>query len=336
MQPMELQRFIATRQARWDRLESLLRVAESSPPAELGRVRLLTLLHLYRIACSDLNQARAFTANAALLRRLNDLTGRGYRFLYRERPRGVSLAAVGRFFRWQVPAVFQQERRAVAAAAAALLIGATIGFSAVLMDPAYARDLVPAQFFADSPAARVHHIETSPERIASLQEAASFSADLYTNNIRVSFLAFALGALTLAGGVIYLIWTGSWLGAIAASYLLDEVGLFFFAWVGPHGALELPAIVFAGAAGLVAGHALLLPGELTRGSALRQAWPAVWTMMLATAAFLVLAGGIEGSFSQLSAQTVPYALKVGVALVLLGLLLAYLFWMRQRPRTGHP
>jgi uncharacterized membrane protein SpoIIM required for sporulation len=70
------------------------------------------------------------------------------------------------------------------------------------------------------------------------------------------------------------------LGAVAGLYLLDGVQLFFLAWVGPHGALELPAIVFAGAAGLVAGHALWLPGRLSRGAALRRALPSLWAMLL--------------------------------------------------------
>ena len=63
------------------------------------------------------------------------------------------------------------------------------------------------------------------------------------------------------------------LGAVAAQYVMDGVSTFFFAWVGPHGALELPAIVFSGAAGIRAGRALLLPGNLSVATSLRQAFP---------------------------------------------------------------
>ena len=95
------------------------------------------------------------------------------------------------------------------------------------------------------------------------------------------------------------------LGAVAAMYMLDGVPLFFFAWVGPHGALELPSIVFGGAGGLIAGRALLMPGDLSRAASLRRVLPAVWRIMIGTALTLVLAGLIEGSFSQFSAKTIP-------------------------------
>ena len=115
---------------------------------------------------------------------------------------------------------------------------------------------------------------------------------------------------------------------MAASYVVDGVALFFAAWVGPHGALELPAIVFAGAAGLRLGRALLLPGDLSTGASLRQALPSVTRMLLTTALVLVVAGLVEGSFSQMSAKTIPYALKIAIAVVLFAMLFAWLFLRR--------
>jgi hypothetical protein len=50
--------------------------------------------------------------------------------------------------------------------------------------------------------------------------------------------------------------------------------------------------------------------------------------MIATAMTLVFAGLIEGSFSQFTANTFPYALKIGVAVVLFAILMLYLFARR--------
>src|SRR4029078_3299602 len=127
----------------------------------------------------------------------------------------------------------------------------------------------------------------------------------YPHNIQVAFLAFALGALTFAGGLLLLFYNGVILGAVDGMYYLDGVSTFFFAWVGPHGSLEIPAIVFGGAAGLCAGRALLAPGSVTSAAALRASFPSVWRMMLATGLVLVLAGLIEGSFSQFSRRIFP-------------------------------
>lgn len=326
---MDVERFIEERQDRWRRLEELLARVERSPERELGPEGMRELLRLYRLTSSDLNQARSLTADPELLDRLNALAGRGYRFIYRRRRGGGLRGSLARFLGMEVPEAFRREAAAVAIAAAAFLLGALYGAIAVAARPDMAEDLIPQDFFTQSPRERVEAIEREDERIRTVEDAALFGAQLYTHNIRVSFLAFSLGALSLVGGIWVLFSNGALLGAVATTYVLDGVSLFFFSWVGPHGALELPAIVFAGAAGLVAGRALLLPGELSRAAALRRAFPRVWRMMAGVMLSLVLAGLIEGSFSQFSAKTVPYSLKVGVALVLHVALLAFLFLPRR-------
>ncbi len=333
--PMDIDRFVEERRDRWRRLEEVLERAEKLSERDLGPEGMRELLRLYRLTSSDLNQARSLTADPELLERLNSLAGRGYRFVYRSRRAGGlagvtgALRRFGRFLAVDVPEAYRQEAWSVGAAAGAMLLGALFGFIAVMMQPASAEDLIPGEFFTQSPKERVEEIEEKEERIATVDDAALFGAQLYTHNIRVSFLAFSLGALTMVFGVWILFFNGSLLGAVAATYLMDGVSVFFLAWVGPHGALELPSIVFAGAAGLVAGRALFFPGDLSRASSVRRAFPRVWRMMVGVMLFLVVAGLIEGSFSQFSAKTVPYSLKIAVAAVLHVALLAYLFVPRR-------
>ena len=326
---MDVDRFVEERKDRWRRLEEVLGRAEDSTEQELGPEGMRELLRLYRLVSSDLNQARSLTADPELLERLNALAGRGYRFIYRSRREGGTLGRLRRFLGVEVPDAYRQEAWSVATAAAALLLGALFGVLAVLANPTAAEELIDPMFFTQSPRERVEEIEKQEERISTLDDAALFGAQLYTHNIKVSFLAFSLAALTLAGGVWILFTNGVLLGAVATTYLLDGVSVFFFAWVGPHGALELPSIAFAGAAGLVAGRALFFPGDLSRAAALRRAMPRVWRMMVGVMLFLVVAGLIEGSFSQFSAKTVPYSLKIAVAAILHVALLAYLFVPRQ-------
>ncbi|MBI2932716.1 MAG: stage II sporulation protein M [Planctomycetes bacterium] len=322
---MDIESFVRERRPRWGRLEQLLDEAERVPDRSFDPNKIQELVRSYRQACSDLNHARSLTADPVLLERLNLLTGRGYRYVYRNtRRQGLREALIALFFR-EIPQTFRQESLRVGVAAGAMVLGAVFGFVTVLVNPHHARDLIPAVFFAESPKQRVERIEKGEERITGVEEAASFSTMLFTHNIKVSFLAFSLGALTLVGGAWILFYNGVLLGAVAAQYFQDGVGTFFVAWVGPHGALELPAIIFSGAAGLRAGQALLMPGHRSIASSLRQALPRVRPMLLGTAAILVLAGLIEGSFSQFSAKTIPYSFKIAVAAALFILLLAYLF-----------
>ncbi len=322
---LDVERFVAERRARWEELEKLLSEAESLPEKYLGIERVERLVRLYRQVSSDLNQARSATANPLILSRLNQLAGSAYRFVYRggssNRPKG----ALARFAFFEVPATFRREHAVVLAAALSLLLGALFGAGAVLIAPEKGERLIPRAFFTESPRQRVDRIEKGEERIDGVGDAAAFGASLYTHNIEVSFLAFSLGALTIVGGVLLLFYNGVILGAVAATYLMDGVSVFFLAWVGPHGALEIPAIVFCGAAGLKLGRALLLPGDVVRGASAKLAFPAVFRMISASAAILVVAGLIEGSFSQLSTKVFPYSLKIGVAALLLAGLLFWLF-----------
>lgn len=329
---MELDAFIRERRARWDRYEHLLDEVERSPEHSLDPKKIQELVGLYRRACSDLNHARSITAQPMLLDRLNQLTGRGYRFVYRDARRITLREAISNLFLREVPATFRKERAVVGAAAAAMLLGALFGYAAVLSNPNLVQDLVPGMFQTESAKERVAQLEKNDERINTVEAAAAFGAYLMSHNIQVSFLCFSLGALTILGGYSILFYNGVILGAIAAQYVQDGVATFFVAWVGPHGALELPAIIFSGAAGIKAGRALLLPGNLSVASSLRKAFPDLRRMLLGTAGILVLAGLIEGSFSQFTSKTFPYGVKIGVAVSLFVLLLCYLFLARRSSR----
>jgi uncharacterized membrane protein SpoIIM required for sporulation len=322
---MNIDRFLSDRRPVWDALDALLARAED---VELSRAEMQELVGLYRRACSDLNRARTQTANPEILGHLNQHTGRAYRFIYRAGHETQPWPAFVKLLTREIPSAFRRERVAILVAAGAFLLGTLFGSAAILVDPANGERLVPPMFFTESPKERVEKIERGDERIATVEDALLFGASLYTHNIRVAFLAFALGALTIVLGVGILFYNGVLLGAVATLYILDDVSLFFFAWVGPHGALELPAIVFGGAAGLIVGRALLMPGSLSRGASLRRVLPSVWRIIIGVALTLICAGIIEGSFSQFSAKTIPYALKISVAALLFLGLTAYLFLRR--------
>jgi uncharacterized membrane protein SpoIIM required for sporulation len=325
---MDLDTFVRERRPRWDRFERLLDDTEAAGEQALDPKTLQELVRLYRQTCSDLNHARSITAQPLLLERLNRLAGRGYRFVYRDTRRVTLWEAIRRLFLFEIPSTFREQRGLVGSAALAMILGALFGFAAVVSNPALTHDLIPQAFDTESARQRVQELEKNDERINSVEAASLFSAYLMSHNIEVSFLCFSLGAFTILGGYGILFYNGVILGAVAAQYLMDGVVTFFVAWVGPHGALELPAIVFSGAAGILAGRALLLPGNLSVSSSLRKAFPDLRRMLLGTAAILVFAGMIEGSFSQFTRKTFPYELKIGVAAILFVGLISYLFVRR--------
>lgn len=322
---MNIDTFIARRQERWQNLERLVDENEGVREADIPLPRIQEMVRLYRQVCSDLNQARSYTANPELLDRLNRVTGRAYRFIYRggrpERFRKVAKRLVLN----EIPATFRREQRVIIFALAAMMAGVVVGIVALISNPDNGRRLIPPEFYVENVKQRVEQVERDEERIDAIDKAAAFGAYLYTHNIQVALLAFSLGALTIVGGYWLLFINGLTLGAVATSYALAGVSGFFFAWVGPHGALELPAIMFGSAAGIRLGEAFWMPGRMSRGTSLRAAFPSVWRMLIATALTLIFAGIVEGSFSQFSSKTFPAPLKIAVAVLLLLSLVGYLF-----------
>jgi uncharacterized membrane protein SpoIIM required for sporulation len=110
-----------------------------------------------------------------------------------------------------------------------------------------------------------------------------------------------------------LAYNGIMVGALAGLTIQSGNFSVFVRYVAPHGILELSCFAVAGAAGLRLGMALIDPGRLPRGEALRrQARPAV-VIVIGAALCLVVAGLTEG-FVTPHALPVPAAVAVGVGL----------------------
>ena len=117
---------------------------------------------------------------------------------------------------------------------------------------------------------------------------------IMSNNIWVSTMTFAGG---ITGGVLTvyaLAMNGIDLGAVLGLYQSKGILSLILRFVAPHGVLELSAITFSGAAGLLIASAFLLPGVMTRREALIVRGRRAIRLLAATVLMLVVAGSIEG------------------------------------------
>ncbi|QIL90905.1 stage II sporulation protein M [Microbulbifer sp. SH-1] len=131
------------------------------------------------------------------------------------------------------------------------------------------------------------------------------------NNIGIAFQMFASGILFGLGSIFFLLFNGVFLGAIFGH--ITRVGFVstFYPFVIGHGAFELTAIVFAGAAGLRLGHALVSPGNLSRRHALREAGHDAMKIMYGTFLMLVIAAFLEAFWSSSTEVSIAVKLAVG-------------------------
>jgi uncharacterized membrane protein SpoIIM required for sporulation len=126
-----------------------------------------------------------------------------------------------------------------------------------------------------------------------------------TNNVQVSFVAFALG-MTFGLGTLYiLVQNGFILGVTLA--LVRHLGSTtnFLGFVSSHGLIEMSAILIAAAAGMSMGLALVAPGAHRRLDALKLAAREAATLVIGAATLLLLAAFFEAfvSPSALSVRT---------------------------------
>jgi uncharacterized membrane protein SpoIIM required for sporulation len=110
------------------------------------------------------------------------------------------------------------------------------------------------------------------------------------------------------------VFIGAFTGHIVDAGLAEQ----FFSFTAGHSSFELLAICFSGAAGLKLGYALIAPGRLTRGAALRAAAAEAIPLMIGVAGMLFIAAAIEAFWSPrtLVVPLVKYSIGVSLWVVL--------------------
>ncbi|HXE73262.1 MAG TPA: stage II sporulation protein M, partial [Candidatus Nitrosotenuis sp.] len=169
------------------------------------------------------------------------------------------------------------------------------GAAAVEIDPSSADLLLGPHWRTGLEEVARRHMDGQDWLPAPLRPAAS--AEIMVNNVQVSFLAFASGVLLCLGSLYVMGFNGILMGAVAGIVHRHGVDLPFWGFVAPHGAIELPAIMIAGGAGMVMGWSLLRPGRLLRREALRLAARRAVVLLMGVVVMLALAGVIEGFLS---------------------------------------
>jgi uncharacterized membrane protein SpoIIM required for sporulation len=300
---VNLDRFLSRRSESWQELETLVRRARRKAE-RLGPHGALRLGALYRETAADLALARrAFPADP-VVDRLEQLVSRARGLVYGAPTRRRSVL---RFFTrdyWQ----FVAEKPVALLAAFALLFGPA-GLSAgwALDNAGAASGLVPAELRPATQSER-------PWRDLTPGEQAAFTNAVFTNNIQVTFVAFAGGVtLGLLTGAI-LIFNGIVLGAVGGLMIGAGNWRGFLELVTGHGILELSCILVAGAAGLRLGWAIVAPGYRTRRQAAELEARKAVAIALGTAPWLIAAGIVEGNRARLAEAGLGVDLTVGVAI----------------------
>ena len=289
--------WLKKRQPYWARLESLLALVKKDGLHALGRSELRELGLLYRQTATDLSAVRGDPHSVQQARYLNQLLGRAHNALYSGQKKTVR--GVVEFYIHEYPSIFRRFLPYTLAATAIFAVGAIAGSLVTLANPDFMRE-----FLGPAMVQTIEKHEMWTHSVVSMKPQAS--SMIMTNNLSVSFMAFAAGITAGIGTLYLLFFNGVMLGVIGVACGMNQMSIPLWSFVAPHGVLELPAIFIAGGAGLRVAQALLFPGTLSRRDSLARGGTEAVRLLVGVIPMLIVAGSIEGFFSP---SSVPAGLK---------------------------
>jgi len=308
---MKIQSWIARRENNWHRLDALLKRVEKQGIKSLQTSEITELASLYRLVSADLSKAKTQKLDAILTRDLQNLTSRSYVQIY-QGSRHQEWQKVRDFYLWGFPKIVRETIIYTLIATIIFLIPALIAWWYGWRDPVFLSLAIPPDLIT---LVRDEH-KLWFGSIVGMEPYAS--SNIMINNINVTFNTITGG---ITGGIFtayILASNGLHIGAIAALVAQNQLAYPFWAFVLPHGSLELPAIFLSGGAGLLIGRGLLFPGKYRRRDALKYYSNKGAQLVLGIVPMLVIAGIIEGFISPNPAipDIFKYIIGVGILTIL--------------------
>lgn len=308
---------MSSRKDNWNRLDALVRQVESSGVRSLSVAELRDLGLLYRQAAADLSTARADRSARSLEQFLNRLVGRAHNYVYSGKR--TSAATVWRFLAHGYPRLLRRLGGYVAAATAVFVLALLLGALIQTVRPQFALMMLPPELID-----KIDHHQMWTESVLTAKPQSS--SQIMTNNISVCFLTFASGILAGLGTLFLLFENGLSIAVVLTTCFQHGMGINLVSFMAAHGALEIPSIMLAGAAGLRLGAGILFPGMLKRRDALALAGSESVQLVAGTIPLLIVAGTLEAF---LSPTHVPVGIKYAVCAVLFT---GLVFWLGEGGR----
>jgi uncharacterized membrane protein SpoIIM required for sporulation len=320
---IDLPRFVRGEKVYWDELQNLLQEIEAEPGRRMPLSGIQRLHYLYERCSADLARLNTFSTEPRLQAYLESLVSRAYSEIHETR---APLRIRWKSLMLAFPRAFRRHLGAFGLALGFTLLGCAFGWFVMRKDPQSKAVLMPFSQLMMSPAERVAREESATmDRLQGAK--ATFSAELMSNNIRVTVMAMAFGATWGTGTLVVLFTNGVSLGAVMEDYVAGGQSTFLAAWLLPHGSSEIPAILLGGQAGFILAGALIGWGShRSRAERLRMVSGDLFAIIAGAAGLLVWAGLVEAFVSQYHRPVIPYGLKIGFGVCELVALTAFLGW----------
>lgn len=317
------QRFVAARQATWERFRVQAIQLEKEGLVTLRGPELVAFAAAYREVAADLARARTYGVDPRVLTSLERTVGAGHNALYGLR--GVRRKPLARLLFTDLPSATYRARWYVTTAALLFFAPGIVGYALVREQPAIVHDIMPDNMIARAEMGASERAAGRGYAQAPSPYLPLMATSIIANNVQVAFGAFAFGITAGVGTVVVLGFNGLFFGSVLGMFANFGVLDWILTFVAGHGVLELTAIFIAGGAGLIVARSLVAPGDLSRRDALVEGGRWAIKLVGAAACLLLLAGSIEGF---LSASAAPWPFKLAASAT--SAVLLVLLWIQGR------
>ncbi|WP_159501083.1 stage II sporulation protein M [Microbacterium sp. 18062] len=308
---MDLDALTAAHREEWARLDELSRTRR------LDGESVDELVTRYRAASADLADIKTSAGRSPQADHLSLVLARA-----RLRLTGASenvLRRIPRFFALQLPAALYGARWATLAVAVGFALAATLVGAWIGGDPALVATLgTEAQLSSYAQDEFTAYYSENP--------AAVFAGTVWTNNAWIAAQCVLFGVSGIWPVYVIMqnaVGIGTSAAVMAAFDRLDV----FFAFILPHGLLELTCIFVAAAAGLQIFWAWVAPGRRSRSAALAAAGRSLVTVAIGLVFALALSGVVEG---YVTPQPWPWPVKLALGALALAVFLVYMLVIGRR------
>jgi uncharacterized membrane protein SpoIIM required for sporulation len=313
---VDVDAFVLTHRATWDRLDQLIKRRRSLSGAEVDE-----LVELYQRVSTHLSMLRSAStigSDSLLIGWLSSLIARA-----RSAVTGAHAPLSSTFVRfWTVsfPVVAYRTWR--------WWLATALVFSAVVMVIAcWVAGNPEVQSAVGTPSDIDELVNHDVESYYSEHPAAAFALQVWVNNSWVTAQCIAFSVVLGLPIPVVLFQNAANLGLIAGLMSQAGKGGILLGLLAPHGLLEMTAVFLAGATGMRLGWSVISPGDRPRGQVLAEQGRAVVSVAVGLVGVLLVSGLIE---ALVTPSSLPTFVRVGIGIIAEAAFLAYIVYFGRR------
>jgi len=272
---------------------------------------------------NDLSFAKTFYPRSRIIPYLNELTGRFYQRIYRNKKERKSRFIT--FWKIQLPETMYACRRQLLYAFLFFIVFCFIGALSAANDPTFI-NLVLGNDYVNTTNENI--AKGDPFHVYKSEGSLVMFLGIALNNITVSFMMFVKGIFFTVGSVWSIFENGLMLGSFQYFFFSKGLGWSSVLVIWIHGTLEIAALVVSGCAGITLGNSLLFPGTYTRLESLRMGASKGLKMIIGLVPVFITAAFLESFVTRHDHMPRPVSISV-LAFSLLFILWYFVFYPAQ-------